>query len=63
MLRLGEGALHALVLDSPPKMVLPTRGAGDGVPVFGHPPKARCVLKQAFAGKHLESLIYLSFTF
>lgn len=56
-LRLGEGALHGLVFNSLPEMVLPTRGAGNWVSVFGHPPKARRVLKQTFARKHLESLI------
>lgn len=30
-LRLGEGALHGLVFNSPPEMVLPTRGAGNWV--------------------------------
>lgn len=56
-LGLGEGALRGLVFDSPPEMVFPTRGAGKHVSVFGHPPKARHILKQTFARKYLESLI------
>lgn len=56
MLGLGEGAPHGLVFNSPPEMVLPIRGAGKDVSVFGRPPRARCVLKQTCARKHLESL-------
>lgn len=55
-LGLGEGAPHGLVLNSVPEMAPPTRAAGNHVPICASP-KARHLLRQTFARKHLESLI------
>lgn len=55
-LGLGEGAPHGLVFNSLPEMVPPTRAAGNHVPVCASP-KARHLLRQTFARKHLESLM------
>lgn len=56
MLELGEGALHGLVFNSQPEMVLPTRGAANHAPVCASP-KSGHLLRQIFARKHSESLI------